>query len=460
MNVQSWTHHRRSKSGSGGRWFLVGVIFASIAMALSVGTERVGAEELQPRFKLLSASQDPKATAATPTGEAVSPSVDLPPAYLPTAVSVPLPAAYVSTAAAVSKGAKHELPPAFVPGESELPPAFFPANAVEPRAASRGTCSLLRRSVDLEQEFAAADAKPILGPKMDSPTKGVSNPSLAFDSPPIGGPLLLSPEPGHPHSIQTVPSSEPDASILNAGEQIGIGFESEEDRQFYSDLLQHPPLGLGNPNEPQMGPTPPTQTACWWRAFTSKPLRSSVDVRDISVNSLISAALKYSAQVRVISDTPLIRDTAIIESDATFDWAGFMETNWYDTNEPVGSTLTTGGPERFENQLFEYEYGLRKQTASGGQVEVGQRYGYEDSNSIFFTPNNQGTSRLTLSYTQPLLRGAGRIYNTSVVLLAQIESGAAPMNSRASCKSICWKLPDPTGPFTSSTAPDSKTTSF
>jgi outer membrane protein TolC len=153
-------------------------------------------------------------------------------------------------------------------------------------------------------------------------------------------------------------------------------------------------------------------------------MRHTAQPHPISVDQLVAAALECSAFVRVLSDAPLIRDTAIIEADAAFDWKAFMETAWNDVDEPVGSTLTTGGPpgSRFKNQLFEYDWGVRKQNTLGGRFEIGQRYGWERSNSAFFVPNNQGTARLTLSYSQPLLRGAGTVYNTGLVLLAQIDA--------------------------------------
>ena len=155
------------------------------------------------------------------------------------------------------------------------------------------------------------------------------------------------------------------------------------------------------------------------------PAGNRQGARAVTINELLASALVHSPEVQVISDTPLVRDTAIIEAAAAFDWAAFMETSWADINEPVGSILTTGGPERFENQLMQYELGFRRQLTTGGRFEVGQRYGYERSNSVFFIPNDQGTSRLTLNYTQPLLRGAGRVYNESLVLIAQIESEIA-----------------------------------
>jgi outer membrane protein TolC len=91
----------------------------------------------------------------------------------------------------------------------------------------------------------------------------------------------------------------------------------------------------------------------------------------------------------------------------------------------VGSTLTTGGPDRLIDQDWRYTGGLRRKVTTGGKFEISQRIGLEDSNSQFFLPTNQANSRLALSFTQPLLNGGGRAYNTSLILLAQIDTDAA-----------------------------------
>ncbi len=162
----------------------------------------------------------------------------------------------------------------------------------------------------------------------------------------------------------------------------------------------------------------------WWQHEVVSSTREASPV-NVSVNSLLLSALTNSAQVKVFSDLPLIRETAITEADAAFDWISFMETRWDDTNEPVGSTLTTGGPSRFRDQNFNYSVGARRRNTYGGQFEVSQRIGHQNNNSVFFVPNDQGNARLTLSYTQPLLRGAGRVYNTSLTVLAQIDAKIA-----------------------------------
>ena len=162
----------------------------------------------------------------------------------------------------------------------------------------------------------------------------------------------------------------------------------------------------------------------WWESQVGAPTRHASQV-PLSIEQLLLSALEHSAQIKVFSDLPLIRETAITEADAAFDWTAFMESRWDDTSVPVGSTLTTGGPERFLDQNFNYSVGARRRNTFGGQVEVSQRVGHQRNNSVFFLPNDQGNSQLTVSYTQPLLRGAGKVYNTSLTVLAQIDTKIA-----------------------------------
>ncbi len=163
----------------------------------------------------------------------------------------------------------------------------------------------------------------------------------------------------------------------------------------------------------------------WWRPLVVQPQWPTSQPLPVTLDQLIASTLQYSDQVKVFSDSPLIRDLTIIEEDAEFDWVGFSETMWNDVDEPVGNTLTTGGPTRFKNERWESRYGLRRRSTSGGRFEIYEEINRENSNSIFFLPNDQGTSQLTISYSQPVLRGAGRVYNSSLIVLAQIDASAA-----------------------------------
>lgn len=164
----------------------------------------------------------------------------------------------------------------------------------------------------------------------------------------------------------------------------------------------------------------------WWKGPVQQSMRPTDRAVKLTVDDLLIRALKHSSQIKVFSDLPQIRETAIVEAEAGFDWNGFLESRFDDINDPVGSTLTVGGTAtRFNDHNFTNALGVRKRTRYGGQLEVAQRLGLQDTNSTFFVPNPQGTARLVLSYSHPLLRGSGKAYNESLIVLANIDTQIA-----------------------------------
>lgn len=163
----------------------------------------------------------------------------------------------------------------------------------------------------------------------------------------------------------------------------------------------------------------------WWEPLVRGPLRDAPAQLAVSVDDLAVRALVHSARLQVVRQLPLIRETQVIEASAAFDWTSYLDSRWDDLSEPVGNVLTTGGPQRFRDHVVGTTFGARQQTRTGGQFDLGQRLGHQNNNSQFLVPNNQATTRLALSFTQPLLRGGGRFYNESVVVLAQIDQQVA-----------------------------------
>ncbi|MFV0442696.1 MAG: TolC family protein [Planctomycetaceae bacterium] len=190
----------------------------------------------------------------------------------------------------------------------------------------------------------------------------------------------------------------------------------------------HAPLELDAGESPATG-TSSNQipaAADWWRDSIVGSLRPGSHPQQVTVEDLLVRALQHSSQVRVFSELPLIRETAVVEADAAFDWTGFMETRWNDTSDPVGNSLTVGGSaNRYIDQNWTASGGFRKRTRDGGQLELSQQFGWQDTNSNYFIPHNQGTSRLVLGYTHPLMRGSGRVYNESLKVLACIDASIA-----------------------------------
>jgi outer membrane protein len=164
----------------------------------------------------------------------------------------------------------------------------------------------------------------------------------------------------------------------------------------------------------------------WWAEMATRPLRESQGREALTLDQAMTRALAHSFQIKVFSELPQIRETAIVEADAVFDWTQFVDTRWNDRSDPIGSSLTAGpGVTRFLDQQLAGKAGLKKKTTTGAQVEIAQNFGYQDNNSIYFIPAPQGTARLTLGFTQPLLRGSGQAYNTSLTYLASIDKDIA-----------------------------------
>ena len=163
----------------------------------------------------------------------------------------------------------------------------------------------------------------------------------------------------------------------------------------------------------------------WWDRHVQNSLRE-VTPLPTDLHTILYLAIHHSNQIKIAKADPLIRETAIQEADSAFDWVRYLNAAWDDNSEPVSNALTVGGDgTRFNDQIFQATAGVRRTTRTGGQLDISQRYGWQDNNSQFFIPNNQATGRLTLSYTHPLLRGRGAAYNNALVFLAQLDSQVA-----------------------------------
>ncbi len=166
----------------------------------------------------------------------------------------------------------------------------------------------------------------------------------------------------------------------------------------------------------------PATTDNWWIHDATQSQRSGVQQKTVSLQDLLMLALQHSAQIKVYSEVPLIRETAVEEAIAAFDWTTFAESLWEDTDEPVGSALTVGGAgTRFKDHNINASAGIRRRTLTGGELEFSQRIGHQNNNSNFFVPNNQGMAQLRVGFTQSLMRGRGASYNSSLTVLASLD---------------------------------------
>jgi outer membrane protein len=173
---------------------------------------------------------------------------------------------------------------------------------------------------------------------------------------------------------------------------------------------------------------PPTQTvqSPWWEVHVVNQMLPDSQPIPADLEMLTRLTLQNSTQVKVYSEIPLIRETAIEEADAAFDSVRYLETLWEDVDVPVGSSLTVGGSgTRFSDHNLNVTAGVRRRTARGIELDLSQRLGHQNSNSNFFVPNDQGSARLNFGLTIPLMRGRGKEYNQSLVVLAGIDTEMA-----------------------------------
>ena len=163
----------------------------------------------------------------------------------------------------------------------------------------------------------------------------------------------------------------------------------------------------------------------WWIRGQRNTLGDNSRSQGITVDDLYVRAIQHSNQIKVFSDLPLIRETGIQEAKGEFDTNAFLQGKFDRKNDPVGSTLTTGGASRFRQDEWSMEAGAKKKFIAGTEVTLSQELSRTDNNSIYFVPNPQSKATLSLSVVQPLLKGAGVTYNRSTLRIARIDSEIA-----------------------------------
>jgi outer membrane protein TolC len=192
------------------------------------------------------------------------------------------------------------------------------------------------------------------------------------------------------------------------------------------------PVGGQHPTQsPAEAPTYFANTIPWWQERCLQPILTAEPnkVFAVQLEELVWLSMQNSPKVQSILITPKIQRTDIQIAQGEFDRRRFGQTNYHDTSSPVGNTLTTGGPSRLNEQFWENSFGIRDKNRLGGKAELSQMFNARDNNSLFFKPNNQADTKLSLNYTQPLLRGAGMYYNTSSIRIAGLKTDQRVANA-------------------------------
>lgn len=286
------------------------------------------------------------------------------------------------------------------PSEPEALPPVEPLNGEDPPPPSSSTSPPRTNRVPVDPQPDTPHEPSPIPLEMNEERAAVSQPAVRHSSSELAGASSLAP----PY----IPAnSDPDALPWTA---------PYEDRAAKSPLFEAlDPIGDNLTGFP-------TGYMPWWEQELPQSLRPQLSAIPVDLDTLVTGALQYAPQVLSIRTQPEINHNILLAEDAAFDWSTYVESKWNDLNDPVGNTLTTGNnSDRFVDQIATVQAGVRRRTQSGGEFDAFQKWGWQDNNSTFFVPAPQGTTRLQLNYTQPLLQGAGVAYNQSRIVMAQIE---------------------------------------
>lgn len=162
-----------------------------------------------------------------------------------------------------------------------------------------------------------------------------------------------------------------------------------------------------------------------WRDEVLIPQISPDQTMSVSLSALVPAALRQSKIIEIARLQSFLELEKVTQTDANFDWTLFTKNIWTDTDEPTGSDLDAGpGSKRKLEEDLAFDAGLRRTNRLGGQFESTQNVRLNHTNSQFIDPQDRGISRMTLRYTQPLLRDGGKLVNEGQVVLAQLKAEA------------------------------------
>ncbi len=287
-----------------------------------------------------------------------------------------------------------------------------------------------------------------------NPAVETAPPAISDNVPyvPRASPPIIIPEPMHPGHViapppQTVSSFSGRRTAAPYPGTSGFRATVESDAPGwispYMSRTSLAPPGM----EPSPTPNPslimPMDYQAWWDPFVRARAGIAQTVMPVDVSSLVQKALVHSPQVQVLQADPEVLQRIVRQEEAAFDWRAFLESRYDDLNDPIGNTLTTGNmANRFGDNRLNAEGGFKRRTESGGELRIDQQIGHQYNNSLFLVPNPQSTSRLELSFRQPLLSGAGTVYNQNQIILARISTSISSDETLAELQSHLFRVTD------------------
>ena len=218
--------------------------------------------------------------------------------------------------------------------------------------------------------------------------------------------LMTGPDVAEPPTPETVLAEIPDLS--------------EAERVLQARLDRVKSLARG----PVQGGRPPREVSQYERTVARameyyNEFRRPQQV-ELTLAECIHRALANNYSIRAESYTPAISQARLVEAEAAFDAAFYLDYAWSNTDQSVASQLAGT-----QSDTRRYEGGIRKLMPTGMQASVGLQHTRSETNLTYVDVNPSYETKFIASFTQPLLRGFGLDYNRAGIEIARTDLGVS-----------------------------------
>lgn len=137
---------------------------------------------------------------------------------------------------------------------------------------------------------------------------------------------------------------------------------------------------------------------------------------ELSLAECVQRALLNNYTIRVEGFNPAISRTALVQAEAAFDAAFFLDAGYDRRDRPVPTQLASG-----KSDTRSISGGIRQLLPTGMQAQVGLSQNRSFSDLAFNVLNPSYGSSFTATLTQPFLRGFGLDYNRSLIEIRRAD---------------------------------------
>ena len=277
------------------------------------------------------------------------------------------------------------------------------------------------------QDFSNINIDDVLSLEAPPPQRVQARPPVSATKVIPSSNASLQPSPITPSPITPSPIPSPPITPTPNNSPLNTNYQGWELLQLNPESL---PLTAPSLATEQAEATKPDSTEIlmrpWWINEAGERLGNIDSVQHWELDAMISSSLENSPFIQSALVETQIYQSKIGETLGPFDATAFVDSIFKDTSDPVGNTLDTGAPFTRLNQIgVDNRVGIRKKNFKGGTTELTQQLDLLDSNSQFFIPEQQASTKLRLGYTQPLMRGSGIAYNRSTIVVAELAADAS-----------------------------------